>query len=100
MITSDMRSLVATFIENLTEQGKSKHTIVAYKKDLEQFLGFLSSKDVTDVKEVKKEHIDGFIQKLLVENYTKKSASRKLNSIRTFFRFLKREDVIKQNPAL
>ena len=95
-----MRSLVTTFINHLTEQAKSKHTIVAYKKDLEQFIAFLSSKDVADVKEVKKEHIDGFIQKLLGENYTKKSASRKLNSIRTFFRYMKREDMIKQNPSL
>lgn len=100
MITSDLRSLVTAFIENLEAQGKSKHTVVAYKKDLEQFIAYLSSKEITDVKEVKKENIDGFIQKLLGENYTKKSASRKLNSIRTFFRFLKLEDVIKQNPSL
>ena len=100
MITSDLRALVTTFIEHLTNQGKSKHTIVAYKKDLEQFIAYLSSLEITDVKEVKKEHIDGFIQKLLGENYTKKSASRKLNSIRTFFRYLKQEEVITQNPAL
>lgn len=100
MITSDLRALVTTFIEHLANQGKSKHTIVAYKKDLEQFIAYLSSLEITDVKEVKKENIDGFIQKLLGENYTKKSASRKLNSIRTFFRYLKQEDVITQNPAL
>lgn len=100
MITSDLRALVTGFVEYLTNQGKSRHTIVAYKKDLEQFIGYLSSQDITDVKEVRKEHIDGFIQKLLSENYTKKSASRKLNSIRTFFRYLKREDLIMQNPSL
>ncbi len=100
MITSDLRALVTSFIEHLTNQGKSKHTIVAYKKDLEQFIAYLSSLEITDVKEVKKDNIDGFIQKLLGESYTKKSASRKLNSIRTFFRFLKNEDVIKQNPSL
>ncbi|OGK22678.1 hypothetical protein A3H80_00820 [Candidatus Roizmanbacteria bacterium RIFCSPLOWO2_02_FULL_37_19] len=100
MITSDLRSLVTSFIEYLDSQGKSQHTIVAYKKDLEQFIGYLSSKDKTDIKEVAKDDIEGFIQKLLGENYTKKSASRKLNSIRTFFRYLKREDIIKQNPSL
>lgn len=100
MLTSDLRALVSTFIEHLTNQGKSKHTIVAYKKDLEQFIAYLSSMEITDVKEVKKENIDGFIAKLLGENYTRKSASRKLNSIRTFFRFLKREEIIVQNPAL
>jgi site-specific recombinase XerD len=100
MITSDLRALVRTFIEHLTNQDKSKHTVVAYKKDLEQFIAYLSSLEITDVKEVKKEHIDGFIAKLLSENYTRKSASRKLNSIRTFFRFMKREEIIVQNPAL
>lgn len=100
MLTSDLRVLVSTFIDYLGSQGKSKHTIVAYKKDLEQFIAYLSSLEITNVKEVRKDHIDGFISKLLNENYTRKSASRKLNSIRTFFRFMKREDVIVQNPAL
>lgn len=96
----DLRSLLNKFVENLKSQGKSQFTIVAYKKDLEQFIGYLTSKEKSDVKEAKKEDIEGFIAKLLTENYTKKSASRKLNSIRTFFRFLKTEGVINQNPSL
>ena len=89
MDSSDLRGLIGSFVQNLKDQGKSNYTIVAYKKDLEQFVGFLSSREKTDIKEVKKEDIEGFIQKLLADGYTKKSASRKLNSIRTFFRFLK-----------
>jgi site-specific recombinase XerD len=100
MITSDLRTLVNSFIEHLTAQGKSKHTIVAYKKDLEQFIAYIASVEKTDIKEVKKDDIDGFISKLLGEGYTKKSASRKLNSIRTFFRYLKQEQIIAQNPSL
>lgn len=93
-------SLVERFIKYLTSQGKSTFTIVAYKKDLEQFSGYLTSVEIQDVREVKKEHIDGFINKLIADSYTKKSASRKLNSIRTFFRYLKNEGVIEQNPSL
>ncbi len=93
-------SLVEKFIKFLTDQGKSQFTIVAYKKDLEQFMGFLSSKEITDVRDVKKVEIEAFIQKLLNDNYTKKSASRKLNSIRTFFRFLKQENISQTNPSL
>lgn len=96
----DLRSLLTKFVENLKSQGKSQFTIIAYKKDLEQFIGYLTSKEISDIREAKKEDIEGFIGKLLTENYTKKSASRKLNSIRTFFRFLKGEDVIAQNPSL
>lgn len=93
-------SLVERFIKHLESQGKSLFTIIAYKKDLEQFIGFLTSKEVADIREIKKDLINGFIEKLLSENYTKKSASRKLNSIRTFFRYLKNEGVIDQNPSL
>lgn len=93
-------SLIEKFVSSLKEQGKSNFTIIAYKKDLEQFVGFLSSKDVNDIRDVKKSEIDGFINKLLTENYSKKSASRKLNSIRTFFRFLKNNDLVEQNPSL
>lgn len=93
-------SLVTRFVKYLESQGKSTFTIVAYKKDLEQFVGYLSSQEITDVREIKKEHIDGFIGKLINDNYTKKSASRKLNSIRTFFRYIKNDGIIEQNPSL
>lgn len=95
-----VRSLIEGFIGNLRSQGKSQFTLVAYKKDLEQFTGFLAALEKSDVREVKKEDIENFISKLLKDNYTKKSASRKLNSIRTFFRFLKNQGAINQNPSL
>lgn len=100
METYDLRGLITHFTKNLQEQGKSVFTVVAYKKDLEQFIGYLMSREKTDIKEVKKEDIEGFINKLMSETYTKKSASRKLNSIRTFFRFLKNKNAVPYNPAL
>lgn len=95
-----MPHLIERFINYLKSQGKSEFTLVAYKKDLEQFVGYLTGQDLQDVREIKKDHIEGFINKLIAENYTKKSASRKLNSIRTFFRYLKNEGLIEQNPSL
>lgn len=92
--------LLEKFIIHLKSQGKSQFTVIAYKKDLEQFIGFLTSREKNDIREVKRDDIDGFINKLIGENYTKKSASRKLNSIRTFFRYLKNEGIIEQNPSL
>ena len=100
MQSQDLRGLINAFIENLKVSGKSNFTIIAYKKDLEQFIGYLVAEQIGDVKSVTKEHVSAFIQKLITENYTNKSASRKLNSIRTFFRFLKQEEVINQNPSL
>lgn len=100
MDTLFLPSLLDKFVSYLKSQNKSDFTIIAYKKDLEQFVGFLTSKEKNDIREIKKEDIEAFINKLLQENYTKKSASRKLNSIRTFFRYLKNEGVIEQNPSL
>lgn len=100
MDTAVFPTLIDKFINSLKSQGKSQFTIIAYRKDLEQFVGHLTSHEKADIREVKKEDIEGFINKLLSENYTKKSASRKLNSIRTFFRFLKNEGAIEQNPSL
>jgi len=100
METYIISSLIEKFVQFLTSQDKSQYTIVAYKKDLEQFVGYLSTADITDIRDVKKATIDDFIKNLITQNYTKKSASRKLNSVRTFFRFLKREGIIEQNPAL
>lgn len=93
-------TLIEKFTAQLQSQGKSGFTIVAYKKDLEQFIGYLSSREISDIRDVKKPEIEGFITKLITENYTKKSASRKLNSIRTFFRHLKNSNIIEQNPSL
>ncbi len=88
------------FIANLKENGKSRYTIIAYKKDIEQFLGYLAKKQLSSINDVKKDDIQEFITSLLERGYTKKSASRKLNSIRTFYRFLKNQGIVTINPAL
>lgn len=93
-------ALLDAFINHLKGQDKSQHTIIAYKKDLEQFIGFLTTREKNDIREIKREDIDAFIEKLINEKYQKKSASRKLNSIRTFFRYLKNEGSIEHNPSL
>jgi site-specific recombinase XerD len=91
--------LLERVIAFLPDQEKSKFTIIAYKKDIEQFVGYLASIEKNDIRDIKKEDIENFIRSLIDKNYTKKSASRKLNSIRTFFRFLKHEAIITANPA-
>jgi site-specific recombinase XerD len=100
MDNSPLPKLIETFVSSLKAQSRSEFTIVAYKKDLQQFVGYLASKEKNDARDVVKEDIGSFINKLLQENYTKKSASRKLNSIRTFFRYLNNDGIINQNPSL
>lgn len=95
-----LTSLVEDFIADLKKAGKSEYTLVAYKKDIEQFAEYLKSHGDPAVGKILRTDIEGFIRVLIEEkNYTKKSASRKLNSVRTLFRFLKNASLVGANPA-
>ena len=84
----------------LKEKGHSTSTIVAYSKDIEQLVDFLTGINKTYVDEVTQTDIEGFLAKMNDEGYTPKSVSRKINSTRTFYRFLKSEGLIKEDPSL
>ena len=41
-------SLTDRFVKHLESQEKSSFTVVAYKKDLEQFVGFLTTQEISE----------------------------------------------------
>lgn len=87
------------FINHLEKQKRSISTILAYGKDVEQLVEYLAGQKITQVSSVEKAHIETFKEDLGKRNYTLKSISRKLNAVKTFFRFLKAEGVIRQDPS-
>lgn len=87
------------FINHLKSKKRSVSTILAYGKDVEQLAEFLEKKKITQVTSVLPEHLEAFKDSLGKKGYTAKSISRKLNSIKTFYRFLKSEGVVKEDPA-
>lgn len=87
------------FIDYLRDRGRATATILAYGKDIEQLVSFLAKKKISQATSVAQEHIEDFKKALAEDNYTAKSISRKLNSVKTFFRFLKSSGVIKDDPA-
>jgi site-specific recombinase XerD len=101
-MSSDLASLEAAhkkFVNHLKNKGRAQATILAYRKDIEQLVEFLKGKELTQVTSVDGNHIEEFKKDLLEKKYTAKSVSRKLNAIKTFFRFLTEEGLITQNPA-
>jgi len=84
----------------LKEKGHSTSTIVAYGKDIEQLVEFLDNLQKHSVSEVTKEDLEGFLAKMNKEGYTPKSVSRKINSTRTFYRFLKINEYVTDDPSL
>ncbi len=88
------------FVDFLKEKARSSATIVAYTKDIDQMVNFLSDNNKKEVADITKEDIEGFLAKLSGNGYTPKSLSRKINSIRTFYRFLKTKGFAVDDPSL
>ena len=89
----------ARFTESLEKSGKAHATVIAYSKDIEQLVEFLGKRAKTLVAEVLAEDIDAFKELLKKQRYTSKSISRKINSIKAFFRFMISEGMADTNPT-
>jgi len=88
------------FVSHLSEKDRSQSTIVAYKKDIQQMLEDIKrNSDKTHVHHINTDDIRTFMKGLEHENYTQKSISGKLNSIKTFFRFLKLNNLVVEDPS-
>jgi len=92
-----MVSLLEKFLKHLEiEKNYSDHTLLNYRLDLEEFFHFLGHDRVNDVDYPS---LRRYLAELRVRQLRPRSVARKLSSLRTFFRYLQREGVIKKNPA-
>ena len=87
------------FVDYLTNLRRAHATILAYSKDIEQLVKFLEDLGKKTIVEVEKLDLEAFLKKLSADGYTPKSLSRKINSIKTFYRFLKSQNTLSINPA-
>jgi len=99
MSQDSLKSLLPTFISSLEEKKRSPSTILAYRADLEQMVIFLTAKNISTPAMVKTSDIESFRDSLLSQKYTPKSVSRKLNAVKTFFRFLMDGKFISSDPS-
>ena len=96
----NIKQAVVAFKTNLAEQGRASATILAYSKDIEQLADFVAKSNITDLKQITKENIDAFKANLAENNYTTKSISRKINSIKSFFSYVLAKGMITENPSV
>lgn len=87
------------FASHLRSSGRSSNTIIAYEGDVSQLVKYLNSLNLSVISDVQSNHIEEFKKNLGKNNYTAKSVSRKLNSIKNFFSFLVGEGVLANDPA-
>ncbi len=91
-----MKKYIDEFITSLkAEKDVSAHTIRAYSNDLKEFHSF-SDKKPEDIDNLE---IRSFLASLHYRKLKKSSISRKLATIRSFYKYLHKEGYVKTNPA-
>lgn len=96
---SPLRQAIVDFHAYIQSLGRASATILAYTKDVEQLVQFVELSGKTTPQMVVEDDINKFKEDLNSRNFTAKSISRKINSIKAFFRFLKNQGTITENPA-
>ena len=101
-----MQEYIDQFCDHLTyERNVSKHTLRNYHSDLVQFYDHIAPRDHegnrrrVDVKQIDNLTIREYLATLYEKKKKKTSIARKLATLRTFFKFLCREQVLDLNPA-
>ena len=95
----DLDNLSSDFLLSLvTEKNMSLNTASSYKADLKIFFEFLTQQNLT-VETVRKNEISKFFQSQRERGFSDNTVSRRLSTIRQFFKFLILEDLLDRNPC-
>jgi len=81
------------------ERNASPYTVRNYTTDLLHFFQFLKAKGVDSLKEVDKHVLRDYLSYVMEQGFVKASIARKLSAIRSFYRYLLREEIISTNPV-
>jgi integrase/recombinase XerC len=92
---------ITNFLSYLRLQKRfSALTIKSYTSDLSQFFGHLDENlQEYDLDRIKHTHIRSFIAHLMEQGFSASSVNRKISTLRSFFKYLLKNEVISQNPT-
>ncbi len=89
------------FLQYLMHEKRfSEHTIVAYKKDIDQFYEISGIQSDEDIIEVSHKMMRGYLVALVDLGLENSSVNRKISCLKSFFRYLRQQGVINVNPAI
>ncbi len=95
-----MNDLINNFIYFLeVERGVSDNTVISYRCDLGKFMEYLKKKK-KDVIDVTREDIVTFLMQLKDNELSSSSIARNLAALKTFWKFLVAEQIVKENVAV
>lgn len=82
----------------LLERGLSKNTLSAYRADLKKFTRW-SALNNTPLTGVERQHVLDFMSAMLEQGATPRTSARMLSTLRRFYRYLLREEIIVNDPT-
>jgi integrase/recombinase XerC len=92
---------IALFVEYMTiEKNYSPNTLKHYQLDMAEFDQFMQQEAIVDLKSVTYSDARLFLTELTKRNLSKKSLSRKISCLRSFYKFLVREKLVDENPFI
>ena len=99
-----MKDTLKDFLQHLRRRDVSRHTLTAYENDVATFLKHTSQIRQKPLEELTPADVDAFairafLGELHKQRISASSSARKLSAIRTFVKFLRREDLIEDDPA-
>lgn len=80
------------------EKRYSEHTVLAYGQDLNAFVEFAEVKKIADFADLSSAFIRSWIVYLIEGGMKNKSVNRKLASLRTFYKWMRKEGLIDHSP--
>ena len=95
-----MQQIFNKYINYLeAERNASPYTVRNYATDLLGFFQFLSDRGIDSLKEVDRHVFRDYLSHLMEKGFVKASIARKLSAIRSFYRYLLREEIISTSPV-
>ena len=100
IMKEDISESIESYIEYLESQGKSKHTTINYRVDLNHFKEYLLNQQIVNVRDVDTRSIRIFLSSILGFGEAKSSASRRLSAVRGFTAWLCANGKANRDPSL
>lgn len=99
-LSSSPGDILQTFLDFLSiEKGLSFNTVLSYSRDLRKFFRFLKKEKIPPLK-ASEENLIRFIHQQSRAGLSARSLARLISSLKSFYKFLILDDLIKRNPAV
>ena len=95
-----MQEVFSKYIDYLqVERNASPHTVRNYTRALMEFFDHLRERGIASLKDVNKQTLRDYISGLIERGLAKSSIACRLSAIRSFYRYLMREEMIAVSPV-